>query len=501
LVAILVFGLLVSCTSSASHVELMVRLEEAERAARETGRTELLVSRAIRGFESSDTNVRTLAAHALGRIRPRAATVLLARRLREEEDPDARRAVVEALTWIAEPEAAGVLRDLLRDLDEPLRALAIRGLGAGGYDDVRAIGAALEDDDAEVRLGAMLAFVRRPTIELSKDDLTRRLSADEDERIRWVAAQALAARPALASSLADTLAIHVLDRNFLVSYHVTRALVGLDAVVAFDEVTSLARDGRRPWLARMAAVETLGTWLSRDGSGSTIRLSAAQRDVVENVVVDATVRLAKGEKKPTPPLLASAIRRALGYCRGDEAKLWRGRLPKASSTAASDRAERERPAAGNPGRRGYTYLSPYLDPRPRGPRVLLEIEGGGTIVVELFADSAPHRVSILLELLQRGSLEWPRVETHADPPGVLVGVSEDDLELQSEVPPAEPSSRRIIVGTLVERPGARAAGRFLIALRPIPEWEGRVAVLGRVLLGQEALPFLYDGVGVFVSRP
>ena len=501
---IVVLGLLGSCASSPDRVALIAELEAAEIEARDTGRADLFVARAARGLRSADVVVRMLAAQGLGRTCPRAATDLLAARLPEERDPGVRRALVEALTRIGEPASARSLRGVLRDPQDPLRGLAIRGLGAVREDDRRAIRDALEDGDAEVRLEAMLAYVRRPTLELSGEALARRLSTAEDERVRWAAAQALSARPALANSVADTLAVRAVDRNFLVSYHVVRALAGLDDVVGFEAVASVARDRRRPWLAQLAAFETLRIWLERDVSGAAIGLSAARREVAEGVVVDAAERLARADEEEwalTPPLLASAVRGALAGCGCEAARLVRDRLAASPRPVAAGRVAGTRPARDDPGPAGSTYRSPYLEPGSRGPRLLLGVEGRGTVVFELFVDSAPVRVGRLLELVRRGDLARPRIQTHADPPGVLFSVPEDDPELESEVPPAEPSSRRILGGSLVERPGFRGPGRFLVTLRPVPEWEGRVAVLGRVLLGQEQIRLLEDGAPAFLDFP
>ena len=377
---IVVLGLLGSCASSPDRVALIAELEAAEIEARDTGRADLFVARAARGLRSADVVVRMLAAQGLGRTCPRAATDLLAARLPEERDPGVRRALVEALTRIGEPASARSLRGVLRDPQDPLRGLAIRGLGAVREDDRRAIRDALEDGDAEVRLEAMLAYVRRPTLELSGEALARRLSTAEDERVRWAAAQALSARPALANSVADTLAVRAVDRNFLVSYHVVRALAGLDDVVGFEAVASVARDRRRPWLAQLAAFETLRIWLERDVSGAAIGLSAARREVAEGVVVDAAERLARADEEEwalTPPLLASAVRGALAGCGCEAARLVRDRLAASPRPVAAGRVAGTRPARDDPGPAGSTYRSPYLEPGSRGPRLLLGVEGRG----------------------------------------------------------------------------------------------------------------------------
>jgi hypothetical protein len=108
-------------------------------------------------------------------------------------------------------------------------------------------------------------------------------------------------------------------------------------------------------------------------------------------------------------------------------------------------------------------------------------------VVELCLQEAPHHVSALRDLARRGLLDG-QAPRWADG---LLGVEfaaggEGDPTAGCRLPP-EVHRAEIRHGTLFEPLDRPGGGRFVIALVPLPELEGRATVLGRVILGARLL--------------
>ena len=148
----------------------------------------------------------------------------------------------------------------------------------------------------------------------------------------------------------------------------------------------------------------------------------------------------------------------------------------------------------------YAFRDPARSLGRRLPRLALESEGGAEIFIELFRDDAPHHVSALLDLAERGLLRGARVERLGVPLGLSIEarpVAGDPL-LGRQLP-VESSWRRILRGTLIVLPARDGAGRFFIAGEPLPELEGRVTVLGRVALDVRDLEQIRDASAVHLS--
>lgn len=155
-------------------------------------------------------SLRYISAQILGRIGDRRARVTL-KKLAEDRNEHVRRAALLALGNMADPGIVDYLvAALLEDALPDLRAAAAQSLGAS--DDTLAVPAlvyALQDTASSVRKQAVIALHRLWT-QQAEGAVTRALTEDRVEVVRFVAAQALgqhravAAREPLQTALRDT---------------------------------------------------------------------------------------------------------------------------------------------------------------------------------------------------------------------------------------------------------------------------------------------------------
>ena len=134
--------------------------------------------------------------------------------------------------------------------------------------------------------------------------------------------------------------------------------------------------------------------------------------------------------------------------------------------------------------------------------MILSGGAGGELILEMYLSQAPNHVSAVLHLVDRGAYSGVKLRRLEDPVGVLLelpapaGGGVAGFRLQRELSP-----RRILRGTVLVHPLHRGAGRLFIAGRPLPEWEGRVSVLGRIVLGERILAGLEDGREIDLVAP
>lgn len=143
------------------------------------------------------------------------------------------------------------------------------------------------------------------------------------------------------------------------------------------------------------------------------------------------------------------------------------------------------------------------------PRIEL-VTSKGSIVLELFEDHAPNAAAGLIALVEAGfydGLPWKPIEPNVlvqtgDPalrPGAAAGAPHDPgWRLKDDPAPLDPARARPHLRGSVSlvREGGRpdsAAGLLFISLMPAPLFEGRHAVIGRVVEGQAVADRLRDG--------
>lgn len=496
---------------------LVEKIEEMERntPAGRGGEPCLQLAAAAIGDPSAE--VRGMAAGFLSRKRPPGADRLLLERLGLEKDSFVRRTLVSALSGLSTASARQELRRIASGAEDPeSRALAIGSLGAQEADrDV--LRKALSSPDPAQRLGAGLALVRYPE-PLQAGIVSRTLDKEEDERVRWVLAEALGLCSAGdGRDWTGTFCSLLLDDSFLVSMAASRVLAGLADPRCLEAMLERAGGEKGPWLARLGGARTIEAWLERDGAGFP---DASQRVRLENLVLERVSAVVAG-LVPQAALRRTWLR-CLLLCRSPETRELRRRVeadPQLGLEALAGGVEKRKPdrsltgagallldsmAAKLPDRPEppFKWYSPYELARVRPPRLGLSVGQGKKITLEMFLSSAPNHVSAVLHLVDRGAYAGLELRRLEDPVGVLL-----DPTLQSADAAAgcvlglEASSRRILRGTIVVHPLHRGGGRLFIAGRPLPEWEGRVSVLGRILLGQRILAQLEGGREIDLAVP
>lgn len=461
--------------------------------------------------------VRKRAAGFLARKRPGGGSSLLLERLAVEKEPLVRRELVLALSRFSEPPARGELRRIAAGDEDPgLRALAIGRLGALEADrDI--LRKALSSSVAAERLGAGLALVRHP-LQAQADFVASALEQEQDERVRWVLAEALfLCSKGGEEDLSAKFCSLLQDENFLVSMAAARALGRLADPGCLDEMLELVSAAENTWLGSLGGALAIETWLGREEGGFP---DVSQRARLESAVLQKAAEVLDG--KIPQAALRRAWLRSLLLCRSPAAGELRLRIREAArpelagllgelgkkrveesftgSRAVLLDALAEKPLEGS--RPPYDWYSPYELARARPPRLLLSAGGGPKITLEMYLSQAPNHVSAVLHLVERGAYSGVKLRRLEDPVGVLLelpvpaggGVAGCALQ-------REPSARRILRGSIIVHPLHRGGGHLFIAGRPLPEWEGRVSVLGRIVLGERALAGLEGGREVDLLAP
>lgn len=421
----------------------------------------------IDGLRSAFPRTRAAAARALGRAGRGDQVAALAALYAREEDASVRREAVFALGRLGGDQAFPALSRAASDVDPVTRGAAARALPSQGASVLPLLGSLLRDRAPAVRQQAALALADHP--ELAADaDLAVLLAEERDERVRWAIVKAVAARPDMAAGVARRLSGLVLDRNFLVSVFAVDVLARLEGGAGVEETLELVRNPARPWQARLAGLEALRTWRGR----SPLPADSIQASLEES-----------GD---APPLLCG--NGAARELRREVVSRWRRR------TAPPRRPPVALPPGSSPDSGGVDALTPYAyEPAAfsvaegaRNPRLVLVFEGVGETVVELYRTEAPHHVAALVDLVRRGKLDGRRAQWAHGLVGVEFHAADGDPVAGCQLPPEEYRAE-IRHGTLFESPARPGGGRFVIALAPLPELEGRVTVLGRVVLGTRAL--------------
>jgi HEAT repeat protein len=113
----------------------------------------------------------------------------LVSQLREERDPELRRALMLRASQVATPSGAAIFRDqflqvLQDDKDSDLRLAAVRGLRyAEGPEAEEALGSAAADPSEEIRLAAVEALASRPD---AREELRDLIERDPSTRVREI---------------------------------------------------------------------------------------------------------------------------------------------------------------------------------------------------------------------------------------------------------------------------------------------------------------------------
>ena len=507
--AAILLPLVWACSSTRKPPRVNVALvDEIEKAEWATwpGRDEAVsLELAASAVGDSSAVIRRMAAGFLGRKRPPGAGGVLLERLRVEEDPAVRFALVSTLGRLGTAEAGDALRRIATaEGDAKSRAIAIASLGRLEGDQA-VLGAALSSAMPGERLAAGLALARYPAA-AQVSNVGAALDSEKDERIRWVLTEALRLCAAGEDGeWSGRLCSLLNDGNFLVSMGASRAIRDLPGSRCLAEVAALAGSEKAPWLARLGAAGVVKAWLERDGTGGKL-LDAPGRKKLEELVARQVSRVAAGR------IPQAALRRAWAnsmlLCQGLPARQLRGKLAEnhrfqlalrgvggpekgqelrliGRGAQRLDAFRSEPPTSRAP---PFELHSPFRLARQRPPRLCLLAGDGEKVYLELFLSSAPNHVSALLYLVGRGACSGLKPRRLDEPIGILLepGASGAEPAAGCTLAP-ELSSRRILRGTVVAHPLYAGGGSLFIAGRPLPEWEGRVSVLGRVLLGQRKL--------------
>ncbi len=465
----------------------------------------------------ASAEVRKRAAGFLARKRPAGGGALLLERLALEEDAPVRSELVFALSGFSTPPARAELRRIAAGDEDPgLRALALGRLGELEADREilrKALASPLEAE----RLGAALALVRHP-LRLQAAAVARALEQEQVERVRWVLAEALGlCSRGAGEDLPGEFCSLLLEENFLVSMAAARVLAGLENPECIGAMVELVSSAKMAWPGRLGGALAIEAWLQREQGAFP---SASQRARLENLVLQKAAEVIAG--KIPQAALRRAWLRSLLLCRSPAAVELRRRGRDAARPALAqllDDLEKVKPEESFTGSRAalldamvepplqrsrppYQWYSPYGLARARPPRLLLSAGEGQKITLEMYLSQAPNHVSAVLHLVERGAYSGVKLKRLEDPAGVLLelpvpaGGGVAGCALQRELSP-----RRILRGTIIAHPLHRGGGHLFIAGRPLPEWEGRVSVLGRIVLGERALAGLEGGMEVDLLAP
>ena len=460
----------------------------------------------------ASAEVRKRAAGFLARKRPAGGGTLLLERLVVEEDSPVRRELVSALSGFSTPPARAELRRIAAGDEDPgLRALALGRLGALEADRDILRKALASPVEAE-RLGAGLALVRHP-LRLQAAAVAQALEQEQVERVRWVLAEALGlCSRGAGEALSGKFCSLLLEENFLVSMAAARVLADLENPECIGAMLELVSPGKRPWPGRLGGALAIEAWLQGEEGRFP---DASQRARLEAVVLQKAAAVIAG--KIPQVALRRAWLRCLLLCRSpaaveprrrarEAAKLLAGPGErKAEDSLVGSRAALLDALAEKPLERSqppYEWYSPYGLARVRPPRLILSTGEGQKIILEMYLSDAPNHVSAVLHLAGSGAYAGVELSRLEDPVGVLLdppvsaGGGAAGCALVRELSP-----RRILRGTIIVHPQHRGGGRLFIAGRPLPEWEGRVSVVGRIVLGERLLAGLEGGRKIDLVAP
>ncbi len=131
------------------------------------------------------------------------------------------------------------------------------------------------------------------------------------------------------------------------------------------------------------------------------------------------------------------------------------------------------------------------------PKVKITMAGGGTILIELYPDSAPKTVESFLALTKKGF--YNGLTFHRVVPGFVVQGGDprgDGTGGPGYALKAEFNARKHVTGTVAmaraEHPDS-AGSQFYICLAPQPALDGRYTVFGQVIEGMEVVQTIRPG--------
>ena len=143
-----------------------------------------------------------------------------------------------------------------------------------------------------------------------------------------------------------------------------------------------------------------------------------------------------------------------------------------------------------------------FDPVPadRKPVVMIELEKGGTITMELFPEAAPQHVASFLDLIGKGFYDG--LSFHRVVPGFVVqggcpegtGSGGPGYSLAAEF-----NQRPHLTGTLAMARSSdpdSAGSQFYICLAPQPGLDGQYTVFGQVTEGMDLVQKVQKGDGI-----
>ena len=351
-----------------------------------------------------------------------------------------------------------------------------------------AVAASLDGTDIESAIGyrarcLAYAVAGRDDIEVMGCDPT---SSETGKRIYI---ERLANRFSRDPGTVDTLGALMKDGDTRVATTALRALATLDAPATADIVIGLLEDTRIPMVT-----EALSTIAARPA------LFAPHETRAISAIASLLDRGERFTQLVLPMMLAST---ALGAFSDDQASSLIARLSRSKNQAIRESAIQVLRGDGRTLEETMTPLAPpATDARVRriarqfGKKMELIVETAqGNLVIALDSAAAPVAVDALLSLVRNGYYDNQQVETVEPGFALYLGLPHGMGNAAVDTVFLEPSHGAVERGTVAFRhtDPAKTKGHLFIALQRMPELDGQITVVGRLISGDDVLDRLAPG--------
>jgi cyclophilin family peptidyl-prolyl cis-trans isomerase len=282
------------------------------------------------------------------------------------------------------------------------------------------------------------------------------------------------------------------DGDIRVARASVRALREVQSPSKRETILSLLEDDRIPIVCEGLSLIAASPELFRSGGSIAV-------DAVESVLN----RVERFEPLVLPKILAAEALFALGT---DTAWPLLDRLAQTRVRVVREAAES---AIQKRDGTGTLKVTAPVDPAPiavvkrvaeqRGKEVQLIVETeAGTMVIALDAQLAPVAVDALIALVKNGYFDGQKVEAVSPGNALFIGGPPGIGQDNSDTLLLEPSPRPVTNGTVAVRhtDATKTDGYLFVALRRMPELDGRVTVVGQIISGEAVLDHLAEGASI-----